>query len=82
MKPAPDHTLIADDPLDALLDLYASPVEGDAALAKWLTGLLQAERDAALKTGDEVVLARARARVAGGVWCRERICDALTKEAA
>ena len=83
MKPAPDHTLIADDPLDALLDLAASPCEGDQRLANWLQDKLHAEQDEASKDGDDTpAFRRASARVAVGEKCRERICDALTKEAA
>lgn len=67
------------DPLDWLLDLYREPMEGDDSLAKWLRGRLRDEAKAAV---GEAAKGRARARVLMGEEACERICDALTKEAA
>lgn len=78
MKPPPlSDVVLDDDPINALLDLLASPQDGDDRIAIWLETMLHNEQKALAALGDTEGFNRAKARSLFAATCRARICDAL-----
>ena len=85
MKPAPAEVLLDADPLNALFDLAAAPIEGDQKIATWLESQLHDEQVSCAKASDAKAFERARNRTVMGSMARHRICEQLnipTRKAA
>jgi hypothetical protein len=79
MKPpiVPEH--IADDALDALIDLCdEAPTEGDDRIAAWLETRVHAEQTAAAEAQDLDAFRLAQGRTIAAAHYRARVCTALT----
>lgn len=73
----PGDPVVAEDPLDALIDMAADPRAGDDRRATQLEACIQSEMRAAAARSDRVWFEHAKKRARAALHYRSLICESL-----